>query len=223
MLAPNHYHHAVALEVQPLCTTNRLFAMPTRNEPANSCKRSLKLACASLAAIACLICASAHAGSISVDFAESDVVNDMYVVNATFDFAFSDDALAAMQSGVALFIDVDFKIKRQRRYVWDPKILSLSRRYQIERHALTERYIITDLVTDERRTHDTIDAAIDDLGRIHAVPITPADQLDPNESYRFAVRSRLDLESLPAPLRPIAYISPSWRMSSGWFEWNPNQ
>lgn len=159
------------------------------------------------------------AGSIAIDSAESAVVNDMYVVNADVEFAFSDDAIEAIKSGIALYIDVDFRIARERPYLWDPDILTLSRRYQIERHALTDRYVITDLVTDDRRTHDSLEAAIHDLGRIRGVPLAEAGLLEDGKEYWIEVRARLDLESLPAPLRPLAYISPSWRMSSGWYEW----
>ncbi len=172
--------------------------------------------------IACVLGAAvsnAHAGSISVEAAESSVVNQMYVISAELSFEFSDDALEAMRSGVALIIDVDFRIKRRRRYIWDPSVLKLSRRYRIERHALTDRYVITDLVTDDRRIHDSVDAAIRDLGRIREIPIAEAAQLDSSRDYRVGIRARLDLDSLPAPLRPIAYISPSWRMSSGWYQW----
>ncbi len=175
-------------------------------------------------AVLALTCATTfnapvRAGSITIDSAESEVVNEMYVVNADLAFAFSDDAIEAMKSGIALYIDVDFRIARERRYLWDPDILTLSRRYQIERHALTDRYVITDLVTDDRRTHDSLEAAIHDLGQIREVPLAEAALLDEANEYRIEVRARLDLESLPAPLRPLAYISPSWRMSSGWYEW----
>jgi hypothetical protein len=147
----------------------------------------------------------------------------MYVVNANLAFEFSDDALAAMQSGIALIIDVDFEISRQRRYIWDPQVLSLNRRYQIERHALTDRYVITDLITDDRRTFESIESAIEDLGRFREIPIAEITRLPAEGEYSFALRARLDLESLPAPLRPIAYISPSWRMSSGWHAWKLNR
>jgi len=170
----------------------------------------------------CLVCVTVgtvRAGSISVDSAESDIVNDMYVVNAEVEYTFSDDALEAIESGIALFIDVDFRVSRRRRYMWDPNVLTLSRRYQIERHALTDRYIITDLVTDDRRTHDSVDSAIADLGRIREIPIAEVATLESENEYQIEIRARLDLESLPAPLRPLAYISPSWRMSSGWYEW----
>jgi Domain of unknown function (DUF4390) len=163
--------------------------------------------------------AGAHAGSVVVDSANSNVVNQMIVINADVEFSFSDDALEAIRSGVALIIDVDFRIKRRRRYLWDPSVLKLSRRYRIERHTLADRYVITDLVTNERRIHDSIEAAIQDLGRIREIPIAEEAQFDSSRDFRVGIRARLDLDSLPAPLRPIAYISPSWRMSSGWYQW----
>ncbi len=163
--------------------------------------------------------ATAAAGSITVHSADSKVINEMYVISAEVDFAFSDDALEAMRSGVALIIDVDFRIKRQRRYLWDPSVLNLSRRYRIERHALSDRYVITDLVTGDRGIHDSIEAAVRNLGQIREIPIAEKHQIDRSLDYRIGIRVRLDLESLPAPLRPIAYLSPSWRMSSGWYQW----
>jgi hypothetical protein len=57
------------------------------------------------------------------------------------------------------------------------------------------------------------------LGQIRAIPIAEEAQLDNSHDYQIGIRARLDLDSLPAPLRPIAYISPSWRMSSGWYQW----
>lgn len=169
--------------------------------------------------IACALSMPARAGSITIDSAESEVVNQMYVVNADVAFTFSDDAIEAIRSGIALYIDVDFRISRERRFLWDPDILTLSRRYQIERHALTDRYIITDLVTEDRRTHDSLEAAVLDLGRVRGIPLAEEALLDDTSEYRIELRARLDLESLPAPLRPLAYISPSWRMSSGWYQW----
>ncbi len=158
-------------------------------------------------------------GSVTVASAESNVINRMYVINAEVEFVFSDDALEAMRSGVALFIDVDFRIKRRRPYIWDPSVLRISRRYRIERHALTDRYVITDLVTDDRRIYESLEAAVKGLGRICEIPIAEETDFDSSSDYRIALRARLDLESLPGPLRPIAYISPSWRMSSGWYQW----
>ena len=29
----------------------------------------------------------------------------------------------------------------------------------------------------------------------------------------------VDIEALPAPLRPVAYLSSPWRLTSEWYEW----
>ncbi|MDA0824632.1 MAG: DUF4390 domain-containing protein [Proteobacteria bacterium] len=173
-------------------------------------------------ALTCLlptISTTVAAGTAAVISANSDVVNNMLVVSAELDFVFSEDAMEALRSGIALFIDVDFRIKRQRRFIWDTKVVHLSRRSRIERHALTDRYVVTDMATDERRIHNSLDEAIADLEKIREIPLSNETNFDPACDYRIGVRARLDLESLPGPIRPMAYISPSWRMSSGWYQW----
>ena len=51
------------------------------------------------------------------------------------------------------------------------------------------------------------------------IPVSSLSEIKQDE-YTLAIRAKLDIEALPAPLRPVAYVSPSWRMSSGWYEWN---
>ncbi len=41
--------------------------------------------------------------------------------------------------------------------------------------------------------------------------------------YYLRVRASLDVDSLPAPLRPVAYTSLSWRLNSGWTVWTVRQ
>ena len=172
-----------------------------------------------VACLAIVLPLAVHAGSVTVTSAAANIINEMVVVDAHVNYEFSDDALDALRSGIALFIDVDFRIKRQRRFIWDRKVLNLSRRYCFERHALTDRYVITDLVTSDRRIYDSLNAAIADLGQIQKIPVAENSDFDVSMEYKIGLRARLDLESLPAPIRPIAYISPSWRMSSGWYQW----
>jgi hypothetical protein len=172
-----------------------------------------------VACLAIVLPLAVNAGSVTVTSAEANIINEMVVIDAHVNYEFSDDALDALRSGIALFIDVDFRIKRQRRFIWDRKVLNLSRRYRFERHALTDRYVITDLVTSDRRIYDSLNAAIADLGQIQKIPVAENSDFDVSMEYKIGLRARLDLESLPAPIRPIAYISPSWRMSSGWYQW----
>lgn len=134
------------------------------------------------------------------------------------EFKFSPSSIEALQSGVGLFLEFNLRIKRPRRYIWDKPILSLSKRLKIERHALTERYIVTDLVDNERRIFESIDSAIKGLNEMSDIPLASLTEVESGEVV-IGLRAKLDIEALPAPLRPIAYISPAWRMSSEWYEW----
>jgi hypothetical protein len=40
-----------------------------------------------------------------------------------------------------------------------------------------------------------------------------------DERYEGALRARLDIEALPAPLRVFAYLSDDWRLTSEWYTW----
>ena len=38
-----------------------------------------------------------------------------------------------------------------------------------------------------------------------------------DETYWVYLQIRLDIESLPVSLRPVAYLSPQWRLNSDWY------
>ena len=42
---------------------------------------------------------------------------------------------------------------------------------------------------------------------------------DLDEEYLVRVDVKLDIEALPLPLRPVAYLKPSWDLTSGWSRW----
>ncbi|MGR8948587.1 MAG: DUF4390 domain-containing protein [Gammaproteobacteria bacterium] len=174
-----------------------------------------------LAFFFCLLMASSVsvAGDIIIDDASVIEINGLPTVRSQMQFLFSDSAIEALQSGVGLYIEFNLKVKRARRYLWDKNIIRLSKRIKIERHALTDRYIVSDLLEEQRRIFDSLEAAFGGINEMSDIPIGSFSELT-HGNYTLAVRARLDIEALPAPLRPVAYVSPSWRMSSGWYEWN---
>lgn len=163
------------------------------------------------------------ASEIIVDDARAQVVNDMFLVSADARFEFSDDAIRALESGVPIFFDLEIRITRERRLLWDPEVMSTRRRYSIERHALSDQYILSDLITGDRNIHRSLNLAIEDLGRIRDLPLAEVSDLDVDPPYDVSLRLRLDIESLPAPMVPLAYLSPGWHMSSGWYRWKTDR
>lgn len=166
---------------------------------------------------------SAQAGSITLTAANEHFTNDMVMIDADADFKFSDDAIKAINSGVPITIEFDIRVSRPRKLLWDAEILNAHREFVIERHALSKQYIIADQITGARRLHSSLELAIDDLGRIRNLPIAETSQLGSEQDLEVAMRLRLAIRSLPGPLIPVAYISPGWHMSSGWFRWQTHQ
>ena len=62
-------------------------------------------------------------------------------------------------------------------------------------------------------------AAIAALGEIEDLWLLEQERLEPDENYLLKVKVSLDIEALPLPLRPVAYLKPSWDLSSGWSRW----
>lgn len=161
----------------------------------------------------------ANARDIEITSASNRVENGMLLLNADATFEFSEDARRALDSGIPLTIQLEVRVARVRHYVWDVQLVRTRRKLVIEHHALSSQFLITDQTTGERRTFGSLDAAITDLGRIHSLPLSEASLLGAQDDYQISLRLWLDLRSLPGPLIPVAYVSPAWHMSSGWYRW----
>ena len=57
------------------------------------------------------------------------------------------------------------------------------------------------------------------LERIVGMPIIARDRLDLDKEYVVRINVRLDVEALPLPMRPIAYIRRDWKIASEPWEW----
>jgi hypothetical protein len=57
------------------------------------------------------------------------------------------------------------------------------------------------------------------LGELEGLDLLREASLDPDTEYEIQIRASLDIEELPLPLRPTAYLKPSWKLSSGWSKW----
>ena len=145
------------------------------------------------------------------------------VVDSRIDFAFSEDNIEAMRNGVPLTIVIDIELRRVRGQWWDETLAARQLRYRIDTNVLTGRYRVRDIGRGGLRNYRSLDKMIEELGHLESVPIIARDRLSADERYAARIRARLDIEALPSPLRPIAYLSPSWRLNSGWFEWQVRQ
>ena len=158
-------------------------------------------------------------GGFVVEHAALRSVGGVHVADARIDFAFSEDNLEAMRNGVALTVIVDIEVRRERGQWWDETLAARELRYRIETNVLTGRYRVRNLHDGSARNHRSLEEVVEALGRLESVPIIARERLSGDARYAARIRARLDIEALPSPLRPIAYLSPAWRLNSGWFDW----
>ncbi|MBF2760875.1 MAG: DUF4390 domain-containing protein [Ectothiorhodospiraceae bacterium AqS1] len=151
--------------------------------------------------------------------------DDEYLaLDADIGFGFGEESLDAIHSGVSLTILVDIEL-RQGPWWWRRVIAAHRLRYRIHFNGLTGRYALRSPGPATIRSHSSLDEMLKDIGRLRSVPIIALEDLprdDPSSPLHARIRALIDIEALPAPLRPIAWFSPHWRgLGSGWFEWSP--
>ncbi len=168
-----------------------------------------------------LLCLSlnVHASTVTVEFATSTLVSNHYLVDAYISYDFDDEILSALEHGVALRIDTYIKVKRERNWLWDPVVRDETVSFLLERHALSDHYLLTNLVTEHKEQFQYLDEALRALGAINEHFLFDKSTINADATYLGYIKSELIIEALPPPLRPIAYISPQWYAKSAWYEW----
>lgn len=141
-----------------------------------------------------------------------------YVLNADIDYRFSDSALDALKHGVPLTLVVRLKVKRQRHYWLNETILSEARKFRILYHPLGKSFQIV-YEGGNTESFASLTGLLETMGAIRGWFALPADHIVDGNSYMASLSVDLDIESLPLPLRPIAYVSPSWYLGSSWYRW----
>ncbi|MDX1655622.1 MAG: DUF4390 domain-containing protein [Candidatus Competibacteraceae bacterium] len=168
-----------------------------------------------------LLALPAWAAGFKVLEARTQEVAGVYRLDARIDYELSDPALEALFNGVPLTLQLEMEILRRRDWLWDETVASLTQRFRLEYHALARQYLVTNLNSGEFRSFPTRSAAMEYLGRIEDFPLIDSSLLEPDGNYYYGqLRASLDIESLPAPLRPVAYLSSQWRLASPWYLWS---
>lgn len=150
-------------------------------------------------------------------------VNGMYIVDGRVRFTLTDDMHKALDSGIALVFDIEVEIRRTDGWLWDEVVARSVQRISLEHHALSGTYVVNNSTSRLRQSFRNLDEALIALGDRSNLAISEERHLPKPGPYEGRMRVVLDLQTLPAPLRPIAYLSPSWPLHSDWYEWTVNQ
>lgn len=162
----------------------------------------------------------AQASDFAIRKVETRLDQQVYVMDAQVDFDFSKRSLEALDSGVPLTLRMDIEVQRKRSWLPDETIATLEQYYQLNYHALSHSYLVRNLNSGALYAYPTQEEAIASLGEMHDFPLLDANLISPKERYEVEVRILLDIDSLPSPLKLIAYVTPAWHLSSDWSAWS---
>jgi len=166
-----------------------------------------------------LVPGCAPAASFIVKDVSVSVREGSYRLNARIDYRLTSEVEEALSNGVPLTLRVELVVGKMWRGFWEPNPLSRTLRYQIRYHALTQLYRVVDMQTGEDQSFVTQDAALYALGEIDDMALVPSSEVRPDEGYQLRLRADLEIDSLPLPLQPLAYLGQGWRLTTGWTQW----
>jgi len=160
-----------------------------------------------------------HAEGFQIHSVETHLHEHVYQLDSQVDFSLSEEAQKALKSGIPIIILLDIQVEKIRGWWWNKTVAELQQGYLLLYHALTEKYIVNNLNSGAQYDYTSLGATLSALGRIKDLPLIDSSLLERDNHYRVKLRARLDIESLPAPMRPLAYISSDWQLASDWYIW----
>jgi hypothetical protein len=158
-------------------------------------------------------------GLFEIRSASTRIEDDVIYLTSDAHYGLSPQAIAALESGVALTFDFEVQILRSLRWRIDPIEASLKLSFNLKFNALSQRYILLNLNSGTQRTFSTVLMALNTMGSVVDIPMIDTGVLDPDRAYVIRVRNVLDQQKLPAPLQALAFWSDGYRLESDWFAW----
>ena len=164
-----------------------------------------------------------HANGYGFNIQRAELLRDEsgkeYVLDADIDYRFSEPAIDALRNGVSLGLVLRIMIKQESGWWWEGALLDEKISYRICYHSLSKLYQIIYENDDLPRNFVSFNAMLETMGSIRGLPVLPSIHLLQGERYRASLTVDLDIESLPLPLRPVAYVTPAWHLSSQQYKW----
>ena len=159
-------------------------------------------------------------GYFEVRSAATRLVDGVHTLDARLQLVLSNEALEALSSGVALRINLQMEVIRERRFYLDANDAELTTRYELEYRPLSQRYLVRNLSSGDQDSFATLYSALNNLGRVQGLPVIDDELLEADKNYRVRLRALLSTRQYPAPLRLLFFWRDQWQLTSEWFEWS---
>lgn len=175
--------------------------------------------CISLLVALCIVVGQLSARETRISAVRTLLADGVYRIGARVDFEFNETLHDALHNGVPLLIELRIEVLRERRWLWADIVAELRQRFELQYHALSRRYLVSNYSTGVQRSFSTMDDALEYIGNVYDLPLIDANLLEPQHAYTVRMRANLDVESLPTPVRLWAYLGSAWSLKGDWYQW----
>ncbi|MDH3619335.1 MAG: DUF4390 domain-containing protein [Gammaproteobacteria bacterium] len=159
-------------------------------------------------------------GYFEVRSASTELTGPVHTLDARLQLVLSSEALAALESGVKLTIELQLQVIRTRRFFLDGVEAELEITYELEYSPVTQRYVVRNVNSGDQDSFATLYSALNSLGRVQGYPVIDDALLETDRDYRVRLRAMLNTEDYPAALRVLFFWRGQWQLQSEWFEWS---
>jgi len=175
--------------------------------------------CISLLVALCLVVGQSSARETRISAVRTLLADGVYRIGARVDFEFNETLHDALHNGVPLLIELRIEVVRERRWLWADVVAELRQRFELQFHALSRRYLVSNYSTGVQRSFSAMNDALGFVGNVYDLPLIDANLLQANQPYTVRMRADLDVESLPTPVRLWAYLGSAWSLKGDWYQW----
>jgi hypothetical protein len=158
-------------------------------------------------------------GRFEVRSASVELEDGVFYLDAWLEYRLSAEAREALEAGVPLRIEIEVEFLRVRRFWFDGSEADLRQTYELQYHAISERYLVLNRNSGEQSSFANLFSALNFLGRVTRLPLIDVALLEPGEPYEIRVRTILSTEDFPGPLQLLAFWRRDWSLRSEWYAW----
>lgn len=140
-------------------------------------------------------------------------------LDAQIDYRLTPAVSEALENGVPLTFVTHVQMRAVDAWIWEKDVAEYRLRSQLRYRPLAALYAVRAVDGGDEQVFATREAALRYMGRIRDFAIVERARLDLSKRYEVKLEAYLDIEALPLPLRPRAYLSPDWHLSAEPWIW----
>ena len=163
--------------------------------------------------------AMAKEAGIFIQRAQLDAKDGHEVVTADIEYRFPTVALQALDEGIPLTFRIKLQIDRIRLWGWTQSVTQVERRIQLRYQPLAKSFQVSDLGSGAVLHYASLASLLDTLSHLRGWSIPQLPRYEESEEREATLSFEFDVESLPLPLRLLAYLSPDWNMEAPPYRW----